>query len=48
MARDEMRDGYEGWESMIALIQADSRGNWEPLPSSQEGKCYESNYGNGQ
>lgn len=47
MAKDEMRDGYEGWESMITLIQADSRGNWEPLPSSQEGKCYDSNYGNG-
>lgn len=38
----------DGWEPVITLIQADSRGNWEPLPRPQEGRCYDSNYGNGQ
>lgn len=36
----------EGLKSVINFIHADSRGNWEPLPTSQERKCYDSNYGN--
>lgn len=33
-----------GLEAVINLIQADSRGSWEPLPSSREGRCQDSNY----
>lgn len=50
MARDKIRDGAVGDEGglkpVINLIQADSRGNWEPLLSPQEGGCQASNYGN--
>ena len=39
-----MRDGGEvGWKFAFTLIQADSRGNWEVLPHSQEGKWCDSN-----
>lgn len=55
--REEKNQGTAGGEmsllgvqevlkSVINFIHADSRGNWEPLPTSQEGKCYDSNYGN--
>lgn len=36
----------EGLKSLINFIHADSRGNWEPLSTSLERKCYDSNYGN--
>ena len=36
----------EGLEPVINFIHADSRGDWEPLPTSQVGKCDDSNYGN--
>lgn len=46
----------EGWDEAVGyrvrlqsvtnLIQTNARGNWEPLPSSQGGKCYDSNYSN--
>lgn len=48
MAREETRDGsvgsQGGLEPGINLIQADSRGNWEPPPSSPGGRCQDSNY----
>lgn len=47
MARGERRllGKREDLKSVINFIHADSRGDWEPLPTSQEGKCYDSNYG---
>lgn len=44
--RDEAVGYKGGLKSVINVIQADSRGDWGPLPSSQEGRCYHSNYGN--
>lgn len=44
--RDEVKllGMREGLKPVINLIPADSRGNWEPLPCSQEKKCQDSNY----
>lgn len=37
-------EGREGWKPEINLIQADSRGNWEALPSSWDGKCQDNDH----